>query len=196
MAENEILDVGNLRHYRRWHKALADPNLSPAEVAECLSEDFLAVFRKKLRGKPLYLILKASAHDRKTLLEAIVNSTERAMAKFVEQACTITRSSDPLVVAHKIAELMIDGAMDRANRFAFQHAHNADSIRHAALERAASARLEACKVEIVGLLTASLRNEPIRRMPRVAKARPTAEVLVSTSLLRPASERPGESPRV
>ena len=196
MAENEILDVGNSRHYRRWRKALADANFSPTEVAECLREDFLLVLRKKFRGGPLYLVLKACGQDRKALQEAVANCKDRAMAKYVEQAHAITRSSDPLVVARKIAELMIDGVMGRANRHAFKHTQNADSVRHAALESTASARLEACKSEIVSLLAASLRNEPIRRMFRAPKARPSAEILAETSLLHPVNKPHSESPRV
>lgn len=193
MAENEILDVGNPRHYKRWRKALADPNLSPSEVAERLSEDFKLVVRKKLRGKPLNLVLKACGQGGKVSAEALANCKDRAMAKYVEQACAITRSSDPVVVARKTFELMIDGVMGRANRHAFKHDHTADGVRHAALENAASARLEACKSEIVSLLVASLRNEPIRRMPTVRKVRPSAEFSVNTSLIRPANKPSGES---
>lgn len=196
MAENEILDVGNPRHYRRWRKALADANLSPTEVAECLSEDFQLVLRKKLWGKPLYLILKACGQDRKALLEAVADCKDRAMAKLVEQAHKITRSSDPLVVAGKIADLLIDSLVGRANRYAFKHDHTADSVRHSMLEQTASSSLKACKSEVINQLAASLRNEPIRRMPTVRKVRLSSEFSVNTSLIRLANKPSGEPSHV
>jgi hypothetical protein len=194
MAENEVLDVGNPRHYQRWRRALADANLSPSEIADCLFEGLSSVLRKKLRGKPLYLVLKACGPDREALQEAVVNFKDRAMAKWVEQAYAITRSNDPLVVAGKIAELLVDRLVDRANRHAFKHDNNADGVRHASLERAASARLETCKPEIVGLLAASLRGEPIRRMRKAPTAKPSVNSLLSKSLRRPETKRPSEPP--
>ena len=56
MAENEILDVGNPNHYKRWRKVLGDTNASLAEVAEvagALSDDFAEVFMQKLRDETL-----------------------------------------------------------------------------------------------------------------------------------------------
>lgn len=182
MAENEVLDVGSPRRYRRWRQALADCGISAPAVAECLCDELLITVRKKLRGKPLYLVLKACGPDRSVLQEAVSTFKDRAMAKLVEQAHRITRSNDPLLVAQKIAELLVDGLLGRANRYAFKYHPNSDGVRHAALEHAASARLEACKPEIVGLLAASLRNEPIRRVRGAPKARVSAESLTSLSL--------------
>lgn len=196
MAENEVLDVGNRRHFRRWRKALADADLSPSEVAECLFEDFSVVLRNKLRGEPLYLVLKACGPDREALREVVVNFKDRAMAKLVERAHAITRSNDPLVVAGKITELLIDRLVGRASRYAIKHNDNFDVARHAALERAASARLEACKSQIVGLLAASLRNEPIRRVRSARKVQPSVESLLSHSLQPPAQKRPSGPPNV
>ena len=53
MAENEILDVGNPNHYKRWRKVLGDTNASLAEVVGALSDDFAEVFMQKLRGETL-----------------------------------------------------------------------------------------------------------------------------------------------
>ena len=140
------------------------------------------VLRKKLRGEPLYLVLKACGSDRKALQEVVVNFKERALAKLVEQAHAITGSNDPLVVARKMAELQIDSLVGQATRYAFKHDHNADGVRHAALERAALARLEACKPEIISPLIASLRGDPIPRLRKAHKVRPSAESLLATSL--------------
>ena len=182
MAENEVLDVGNHRRYRRWRQALADASVEPASVAGCLTEEFLTILRNRLRRKPLYLVFKACEQDRNVLQEAIINFKDRHMAKLVEKACAITRSRIPLVVASTIAELLVDGLVDRANRYAFKHDHNASGDRHAALEHAASARLEACKPQIVGVLAASLRGEPIRRVRGAPKERVSAQALNSLSL--------------
>ncbi len=198
MAENEVLDVGNRRRYKRWRQALADANASPASVADCLSDEFQTILRNRLRRKPLYLIFRACGQDRQVLQEAVVSFKDRQMAKLVEKAYAITRSNIPLVVAGKIAELLVDSLVDRANSYAFKHDHNANADRHAALEQAASARLDACKPQIVSLLAASLRNEPIGRMRGVPKAPNSAQTLTSLSLSprKPGEQRKHEPPNV
>ena len=193
MAENEVLDVGNRRHYRRWRESLADPNLSPSEVSEPMVEEFLLRLRNNLRRKPLYVVLKACGSDRQALQEAVANFKDRVMAKWVEGAYRITQSTNPLIVGQKIAELLIDTLVDRANRYASRQG-NVDRDRHAALEHAASARLEACKPEIVRLLAASLRGEPIRRPRRAPKDQPSAASITSLSLLRSAEKQPSKPP--
>lgn len=177
MAENEVLDIGNPRHFRRWRKALTDTDLGASEVAECLFEDFSEVLRNKLRGKPLYLVLKACGSDRAALRDVVANFKNREMAKVVEQAHIITCSHDPLVVAEKMTELLIQKLAGRACRDALKSGRIAD-----ALERAVSAKLCACRPEIVALLAASLLDKPIPRLRRIAKARPSVQVLLSTSL--------------
>lgn len=198
MAENEILDVGNRRSYKRWRQALADANVSPASVADCLSEEFLPILQRRLRRGPLYLVLKACGQDRKVLQEAINGFKERYMAKLVEKAYAITRSDIPLVVADKIAELLVDDVVDRANKYAFKHDHNANHDRHAALEHATYARLKACKPQILGVLAASLRGEPIRRVRGAPRARVSAQALNSLSLSprKPGEKRTDEPPNV
>ncbi|OFW03751.1 MAG: hypothetical protein A3G20_04725 [Acidobacteria bacterium RIFCSPLOWO2_12_FULL_59_11] len=129
MAENEVLDVGSRWRYRRWREALGDANLSPAAVADCLPEEFVAILRNALRRKPLYLILKACSQDRGVLREAINNFKDRDMAKLVERAHTIARSTDPSVVARKLAELLVDKFVDRANRYALRHDHNTKGLK-------------------------------------------------------------------
>jgi len=182
MAENELLDVGSRRRYKRWREALGDPNLSPAAVADCLPEEFVAILRNALRRKPLYLILKACSQDRSVLREAVNNFKDRDMAKLVERAHTIARSTDPSVVARKLAELLVDKFVDRANRYALKHDHNTNAARHAALANETSARLTACLPEISGLLDASLRGDPIRRARNIPKQKIPAKTLNAMSL--------------
>ena len=192
MAENEVLDVGNRHHYRRWREALADPNLSPSEVSEPLIMEFLLRLGNKLRRKPLYAVLKACGSDRQALQDAVANLKYGAMAKCVERAHRITQSTNPLIVGQKIAELLIDGLVDKANKYALRQG-TIDGVRHAALEHAASARLEACKPEIVSLLAASLRGDPIRRPRSTPRVQPSAASITSLSLLRSREEHPSTS---
>lgn len=196
MAENEILDAGNPRRYRNWHRALADVGLSEAQVAECLEADFLLVLRRKLRRNPLYLVLKACQSNPKALQDVVENFKDRALAKLVERAHAIARSNDPQVVAHALADLLVDGLICRANRYAFRHAHNSGANRHAALEQAASFKLEACKPEIVNLLRSSLVGEPIKRKGEELKKRSSAESILSGSLLSSEKNPAGIPPRV
>ena len=182
MAENEVLDVGNRRHYRRWRAALADTKLSATEVAECLSQVLILRLRSALRGPPLLLILKACDQDRETLQAAIASCKDRTLAKFVENAYAITKSNDVYAIAKKIADLIVDGVIDRSSLYAGRHDHHANSVSHEALERESSARLEACKPEIVSLLLASLNGRPIKRARTTPKVRHTAKSMVETSL--------------
>lgn len=193
MAENEVLDAGNRRHYRRWREALADSSLGPLEIAEPMVQEFLLLLRNNLRRKPLYVVLKACGSDRDALKEAVASFKDRVMAKWVESAFRITKSTNPSIVGQKIAELLIDTLVDRANRYTSRHA-NVDGKTHAAREHAASARLEACKPEIVSLLAACLGGEPIRRQHRVSGVAPSAASINSMSLLRSAERQPNKSP--
>ena len=185
MAENEVLDVGNRRHFKRWRAALGDPGLTPAAVAESLYQDFSEVLRNKLRGKPLYLVLKACASDREALRDVVANFKGRELAKVVEQAHRITRSNDTAVVAEKMTELLINRLLGCASRYALRSECSAGGGRQAEIERAASTKLIACKPEITALLTAALRAEPIPRIRRMPKVRPSVESVLSTSLRSP-----------
>ena len=184
MAENEILDVGNRRHYRRWREALVDSNLTPSEVSEPLVWEFLLRLGNSLRRKPLYAVLRACGSNRQALQDAIADLKYGAMAKCVERAHLITQSTNALIVSQKTAELLIDGLIDKANRYAVRQGIT-DGVRCAELEHAAAARLEASKPEIVRILVASLQNEPIRQPRGAPKVRPSSASIVSLSLLRP-----------
>jgi hypothetical protein len=194
MAENEILDVGSPRRYRRWRQALADAGISPADTADCLSAEFQTILRNKLRRNPLYLVLKACQSDRAALREVVGTFKDRALAKLVEQACAITRSTDPPVVARKMADLLVDRLLDRATCHSLKQNGRNDSARFGALERATAEKLEACKTQVVGWLTASLNAQPIPRAPKVVGEKPSAESLLSKSLLRSQKKPPDALP--
>lgn len=196
MAENEILDVGSPRRYRRWRQALADAGVNPSETADCLSGEFQTILRNKLRRNPLYAVLKASRSDRAALKEVVATFKDRALAKLVEQACAISRSTDPPVVAQKMTDLLVDRLLDRATCYSLKKNGGSDSAGFAALERATAEKLEACKPQVVRWLTASLNDQPIPRAPRVPRDKPSAESLLSKSLLRPDKKPPDALPRV
>ena len=95
-------------------------------------------------------MLRACGSDRQALQDAVANFKDRATTKWVECAYRITQSTSPLIVGRKIAELLIDTPVDRANRYGSRQG-NVDRDRHAVLDHATSVRLEACKPEIVRL---------------------------------------------
>lgn len=183
MAENEILDVGNQRRYKRWRQVLCDNTSNPAQVAEALEEGLKDALRKKLRGKSLHLVLKACDLGKDLLQAAVDSLKDRQLAKMVERARAASRSSDPSVVASSMADMMIDSVIDRANKFAFKHLPEGGGVRHASLESAARSRLEACRPQIVAELEASLRNVPIRREP-VRRTKASPQDVASMSLVQ------------
>jgi hypothetical protein len=182
MAENEILDVGDSRLYRKWKASLANPELSALEVANCLSEDLMGRLRSQLRGKPLYDLLNACGGDREKLRQAVTSLKNGALAKLVETAYAITRSHDVHVVASQIADLLIDGLADKANLYVGKKSLAIGVGRQAEIERESTSRLETSRPEIIGLLVASLTGQPIKRTRR---ARPTPRSVVETSLRAP-----------
>jgi hypothetical protein len=183
MAENEILDVGNRSNYRRWRAAFADPDLAPSDVANCLRDEFLLLVRRKLRGASLYVVLKACGESREALREAIGQFKDAALARCVADAHALIRSNDPNAIARQVAALLVDKLLDRSSLYALEHEHGRDQVRHEVLERETVMRLEACKPEIVNLLSASLRGERVVQPRAVARARVSAETLLDTSLL-------------
>lgn len=185
MAENEILDVGNPRQYRKWRHSLADSNASPSESADCLYEEFAVVLRKELRKQSLYAVLMACGRDRASLREVVDTFKNRSLAMMVDKAYRIANSSDPTTVARKLAELLVDRVIGRCNRYLLRQGQS--EARRASLETAAAARFESCKVEVIGWLVASLQNQPVRRLARVSKVSSLAEV-ASRSLLQPQKE--------
>jgi len=193
MAENEILDVGSPRRYRRWRQALADAGVNPSETADCLSAEFQTILRNKLRRNPLYVVLNACKSDRTALKEVVATFKDGALAKLVEQSCAITRSTDPPIVARKMADLLVDRLLDRATCYSLKQ--NGDRARFAALERATAEKLEACKPQVVSWLAASLNDQRIPRVPRISREKQSAESMLSKSLLRSENKPPDALPR-
>jgi hypothetical protein len=180
MAENEMLDVGSPRRYKKWRHSVEDA--APADSADCLYEEFSAILKKELRREPLHAVLTACGRDRAALREVVATFKNRSLARMVETAYRIAGSSDPTVVARKLAELLFARVMSRCNRYFFRR--DQQESRRIALETAAIARFDSCKAEVIGWLAASLQNQPIRRTQRAPKPATSATVLVSASLLQ------------
>ena len=185
MAENEVLDVGNRRYFKRWRAALADANCSALATAELLSQDFEQVLRSKLQRKPFYLVLRACGSSREALTEVIQSFKGRELSKVIEQAYVLTRSKDARVVGEKMASLLIDRLIDRACNRSLKEL--GAGPRQTAIERAVEAKMLAFKPEITSLLSAALHNEPIRGPRRQARQRESIKTLLATSLMSTAS---------
>lgn len=183
MAENEVLDLGNPRQYARFRHLLASADASAEQVVDGLVEDFLPSVRRVLRRAPLYTVLKACGKDRLALQEAIAALKERGTATLVRQAHTMTRSTDPAVIAKKVTELLIDGVIDRVRHRSLPHAHYADAAQRSALIVEAERRLNSCRSEVENLVATSLRGDPIKRNRRTLGPHTSANALVGSTLL-------------
>lgn len=181
MAENEILDVGNPRRYRVWRATALDVATAPASSAECLYDEFANVLKKELRRQPLYGVLRACGKDPNLLKEAVAAFKNRSLAKMVELAYRLANSRNASEVAEKLGQLLIDRVIDRSNRYLLRK--DLKESRRSALETAAVSKLQACKPEVVALLTASLLNLPVDAPRRPASTPRTHELLLSKSLV-------------
>lgn len=183
MAENEILDLGNPRQYAHFRHLLATPDASTGQVADALLEDVLRLVRRDLRRAPLDAVLKACGKGRLALQEAIAALAERGMATLTLQAHTITRSTDPPVIAKKVTDLLFDRIIDRLRLYSQRHAHYAGTTRRSALIGEAEHRLNECYSEVENLVTASLQGDPVKRSRRIPGPRMSANALVKHTLV-------------
>jgi|GEM_PF-4649822 len=185
MAENEILDVGSPRRYRKWRSALCDLDSSPETIAGFLEEEFVLVTRKCLQGTPLYLILQACGNDRDAMQRAVESCKNRDLARYAEQAYRSTGSRDINVLANHIASALTDSLQDRA-RIYVMNSENLGRERYREVEAATETRLNTCKGKIVRMLVASLRNEKLPRRPVLSQRAQSPCAVAGQSLLVPA----------
>lgn len=182
MAENEILDIGSPRRYRRFKAALTDAGLSPADVAETFSEEMLTLLRRQLSKNSLYTILKASEQDPVALSDAIDAFSEKTLALQVLNACAITKSTDVNVIAAKAGDLLIDKLIDQCQLHIAKDKYGLDAARCADLNREIVANLEGCRDQVVVALNNSLRGGKPKILRASRQSRPSANALVSMSL--------------
>jgi len=182
MAENEILDIGSSRRYRRFKAALTDVELGPADVAETFGEEMLSQLRRQLSKNSLYTILKASEQDALALSDAIDAFSEKTLARLVLNACAITKSTDVNVVAGKAGDLLIDKLVEQCQLHIGRDKYGFDAAKCAALQHEIVANLEACRGQIVGVLSNSLSGGKPKILRASRRSQPSANTLVSTSL--------------
>ncbi len=182
MAENEILDIGSSRRYRRFKAALADAGLSPADVAGTFGEEVLAQLRRQLCNEFLYPILKASKKDPAALRDAFSAFKEKDLARQVLNACAITQSSDVNVVAAKAGDLLIGKLIDQFQLHIAKDKYGLDAARCAELHREIVKNLEGLRAQFVVELSHSLSGGKPKLLRASRQSRPSANALASTSL--------------
>lgn len=194
MAENEILDVGSPRRYRKWRSALGNAALSGEQVADCLREEFVALTRKSLQGTPLYRILQACDQGPAAIQAAIDICKNRNLANIAKGAIRTTPSQNLDETAEKIFVRLCAELQDKVRLFAVKQ--GLDDKPRTAQEAATAVALQACKAEVVSQLKASLgaaklpklQQPPTRREPRSARA-------LSDMSLLPPTQPPSGAPR-
>ena len=182
MAENEMLDVGSNKRYRRWKAALTNVDLAPVEVASILGEELISLLRSKLRKQPLSVVLTACKGDDAMLQDAIESFKEISLARLVVQASHVCRSTAPEDVAVATADLLVDGLHDRANLHTGKERYGLDRSRQAEIRSETFAKLEGCKSELIRILSASLSGRENVRVRITRRPKPTAAEVVSLSL--------------
>lgn len=182
MAENEILDIGSSRRYRRFKAALTDVGLSPADVAETLKEEVLTGLRRQLGKEFLYPILQACKQSPAALRDAVGAFKEKDLARLVQNACDITKSTDANVIAGKSADMLIDKLIEQCQLHIEKDKYGFDAARCAELHQEIVTNLEGCRAQIVVELSNSLSGGKPKILRARRQSRPSANTVVSTSL--------------
>jgi len=182
MAENEILDVGNSKRYRRWKAALTNGELASDEVASILSKELQTLLKRSLRKQPLSIVLKACDGDKSTLPDAIESFTEKSLARRVAQAARMCNSTDPFKVGTVVADLVANELIDRANLHIGKDRYGLDSTKQAEIRRETIAKLEQSKPELTRVLCASLSGHSDIRWNTESRRRQSAVEVASLSL--------------
>ena len=197
MAENELLDVGNLRRWRLTRAALADPLRSFDDVASCAASEFDKVQRQiasSLRKGDVFLLLMKAAKGSRTEQQAIVASLkERQLANTVLQAIKLSGTDDPSAVAATTARSCVQRVIEQILLRSGRQTSYRTPEAKAALADSLKAHFAASERNLRATLEASLRGERIKRIPRIPAAprpRLDAKSLVNLSLNPSISESP------
>lgn len=191
MAENEILDMGGTR-WKRTRLAMAAPDSSLTDVADCMAGDLTASVRLQLasalqQGQTLLLVFQAAGESRAALQAAVESFRGRWLALTIRDAIKEARSNDPRAIALCAADRLIDACIDKASVFSGRYHHFQERSEREALRDAAALRLRSCRGEIAAVVEASLRGEAVRRQRRPVVGPtpvPSVQKLVSMSLMR------------
>jgi len=182
MAENEMLDFGSPRRYRRWKAALRDEGSSEESCAAILREEFLHLLRGKLRrGGPIHLLLRASNSSPEALRGVIESLKDKYIVRVLRNAIASCGSTDPDVVARAAVVRMVEDVVDKA-RLQTLKAYPANPARCREMEGALRSDLSAATPTLVNDLKAALLDLPI---PRSApRPKPSVQSVAATSLMK------------
>lgn len=194
MAENEILDLGGSR-WTRTRAAMAAPDLSLTDVAECVSEDLCSSLRLQLghalkQGKTLHSILRAAGEHPAALRAAVENFRGQGLARIARDAVKVAHSSDPAIVARCAASMLISACIDRALRQSGRYDRFQMPQEREALGKNLHQRFEASRSEIVAVMEASLRGEAVQRRRRTKSENDPTKVVAQSLVVRSLVARP------
>lgn len=195
MAENEILDVGNGWHFRKWRRALNNPTLNEQEKADTFRDEVLSCTQKVLQGEPLFSVLKACKQSPEMLREVIAKFKCRDLAMLVKRAYEQDISANPMALAMSVVDNMIDQYQDRAKQYALTNAENQQQEWHENLQKAINTNLEGCRADLTQLISLSLTNVEKPKVRRKTGNPRSSREVVDRSLIKPSQPQAPEERR-
>lgn len=197
MAENELLDIGNLRRWRLTRAAIANPTGSAIEVADCAALEFDKAQRQIAsalrKGDVLLALLKAAKGTKAEQQAVIASLKEKQLGNTVLRSTKLSGTDDPAKVAATTAQVCVQQVIDQILLRAGREANFRTPEARAVLAEALKERFAEPEKILCATLEASMRGEPIRRIPRIAlptRPRPDAKTIISMSLTPNTSEGP------
>lgn len=176
MAENELLDLGHARRWRRTRDALADPACTSTDIISVACEDFDVACEKLpavLRQGPSMALLLQPMLGSASQSQAVLSQfAEKGLVQVVEMACRLARGQGIAAIAAAASQLMIErviGQLDlRAGRCERYRSYEARQE----LRRDAAQAFDAYQEPLRKIIEASLRDGPIQPYKRRTQARP------------------------
>lgn len=175
MAENEILDLAG-RRWQRTRAALVNANLSLTAIAECVAEDLQRAVHLQLAkalhsGHTLLTVLRATEQHPAAVRAAIESFQDQRLARIARDAISATASKDPADIARCAVTMLLDGLMDKLPALARRSGCFQAGARLETLLQAVHQSLDARRGELVAVIKASLRGQPVRQRRNGAERR-------------------------
>lgn len=176
MAENEILDLGHARRWRKTRDALADPACTTTDIVSVACEDFDVACEKLpgvlRQGPSLALLLQPMLGSVSRSQAVLSQFVEKGLVQVVEIACKLARGRGVAAIADAASQLMIDRVIDqldlRAGRCErFRSYETRQQLRADAVQA-----FRAYQEPLRNIIEASLRDGPIQPYKRRIPARP------------------------
>jgi hypothetical protein len=188
MAENEIIDLGHPRRWRRTRRALSNADCSLEEVVVAARADVEGVCKglpKALKqGPPLALLLQSAMGSPIQMQAVIAQFTEKGLATLVRDAMALARSRDPAKVAAAAASHLIDSLIGQIEMRAGRESRFRSLKARQDLIVGVSAAFRPYEAPLKEMLESSLRNGPVHRFRRLTAPTPrlSAGQLVNLSV--------------